>query len=112
MALYNRARNTRLLVITLVMASLLTITVDYRGGRSGPFEVAGRATYTVVVAVQSAVSRVIDPIGSFFGGIAHIASLRSENEALKQRVRQLQAQVGRDTSVTRVTTELGKLATI
>jgi rod shape-determining protein MreC len=110
MALYNRARNTRFLVITLVMVSLLTITVDYRGGRSGPFEVAGRATYTVVATIQSAVSRVIDPIGSFFSGIAHIASLRSENEVLKQRVRQLQAQVGRSTSLNRVTTELGKLA--
>ena len=62
MALYSRARNTRLLVISLVMASLLTITVDYRGGQTGPFEAAGRATYTVVVTIQSAVSRVLHPI--------------------------------------------------
>jgi hypothetical protein len=30
MALYGRARNARLLVVTLVMLSLVTITVDYR----------------------------------------------------------------------------------
>jgi hypothetical protein len=30
MALYRRARSTRLLVLTLVMLSLLTITIDFR----------------------------------------------------------------------------------
>src|ERR671936_653049 len=95
MAVYGRARNTRLLVVSLVMASLLTITVDYRGGQSGPFEAAGRAAYTVVVAVQSAVSRVIHPVGAFFSGLAHVGSLRAENQALKQQVRALEAQLGR-----------------
>ena len=38
MALRNRARSTRVLVVTLVSASLVTITVDYRQGDSGPLD--------------------------------------------------------------------------
>jgi len=107
-ALYGRARNTRVLVISLVMASLVTITLDYRGGQSGPFEVAGRATYTVVAAIQSAVSRILHPIGAFGSGLAHVGSLRSENQALKQRIRTLETRVGRNASLARVNAELTK----
>jgi rod shape-determining protein MreC len=109
MALYGRTRNTRVLVVSLVMVSLLTITVDYRGGQRGPFEVAGRAAYTVVVAVQSAVAVVLHPIGAFASGIAHVGSLRSQNEALRERVRALQAQAGQNESLRRVNDELTKL---
>ena len=83
MALYGRARNTRLLVISLVMLSLVTITIDYRGGDSGPFEVAGRSALSVVGALQDGVNRVLHPVAAFFGGLVHIASLQSENERLK-----------------------------
>jgi rod shape-determining protein MreC len=109
MALYGRTRNTRVLVVSLVMVSLLTITVDYRGGQRGPFEVAGRAAFTVVVAVQSAVAVVLHPIGAFASGIAHVGSLRSQNEALRERVRALQAQAGQNESLRRVYDELTKL---
>jgi rod shape-determining protein MreC len=98
MALYRRTRSTRLLVITLVVASLITITVDYRGGQGGPFEVAGRATRTVVGALQSAVSGVLRPIGAFFGGLAHIGSLHSENAKLKEQIQQLEQRQAHDTS--------------
>ena len=101
MALYGRARNTRLLVVSLVMLSLVTITVDYRGGESGPFEVAGRSALTVVGALQGAVSKVLHPIGAFLGGIAHIGSLQSENERLKGQVAALQAQNAQSVSLKR-----------
>src|SRR6266536_3364156 len=109
MALYGRARNTRLLVITLVMASLLIITVDYRGGQRGPFEVAGRATSTVVGAMQAGVSKVLHPIAAFVGGVAHIGSLKAENDQLRARVRQLEAQSGTTDSTQRVNDALLKL---
>lgn len=108
MALYGRARNTRMLVITLVMVSLVTITVDYRGGQRGPFEVAGRGAYTVVAAMQDGVSRVLHPIAAFASGLGHVGSLRSENQALKAKVRQLQAQAGREASLERVNQQLAR----
>jgi rod shape-determining protein MreC len=109
MALYGRARNTRVLVVSLVMISLLTITVDYRGGQRGPFEVAGRAVYTVVAAVQSAVAVVLHPIGAFASGLVHVGSLKSQNQALRARVRALEAEAGRNSSLSRVNKELTKL---
>src|SRR5712691_6900867 len=114
MALYSRPRNTRLLVVSLVMASLLTITVDYRGGQRGPLEAAGQGALQVVVALQSGVSKVVGPIGSFLSGIAHIGSLRSENEALKAKVRALetrQANVLSDKRIIQELTHLLKLTT-
>src|SRR5207237_10153756 len=92
MALYSRPRNARMLVVTLVVLSLLTITVDYREGASGPFEIAGKATLSVVGALQGAVRRVVHPVGAFFTGVAHDGSLRSENERLQSQVRSLQHQ--------------------
>jgi rod shape-determining protein MreC len=109
MALYSRPRNTRLLVVSLVMVSLLTITVDYRGGDSGPLESAGRATLTIVGALQSAVSRVIRPIGDFVTGLVNVGSLRKENERLRQQVEQLQTQAGQSVSDERVKRELLEL---
>jgi len=92
MALSRRARSTRLLVITLVFISLMTITIDYRGGQSGPLEAAGKGALTVVGPMQQAVARVAHPVGAFFSGIVHIASLQSQNRQLQQQVRNLRTE--------------------
>jgi rod shape-determining protein MreC len=92
MALSRRARSTRLLVITLVFASLLTITIDYRGGQSGPLELAGKGALTVVGPMQQAVARVAHPIGAFFSGIVHIASLESQNRQLQDELQKLRTE--------------------
>ncbi len=95
MAVTRRAnRSTRLLVVTLVVASLVIITVDYRQGNSGIFESMGRATASIVSPMQAAVSRVFRPIGSFFSGLGHIGSLESENRRLRDEVERLKAESG------------------
>jgi rod shape-determining protein MreC len=100
-ALYSRPRTTRLLVVSLVMLSLLTITVDYRGGASGPFEAAGRGALAVVATLQSGVSKALHPIGAFVSGLAHIGSLKSENDRLRDEVQRLQQQNAKNTSLER-----------
>jgi rod shape-determining protein MreC len=90
MALSRRARSTRVLVVTLILASLVTITIDYRGGQTGPLELAGRGALTVIGPMQQAVAKVVHPIGAFFTGLAHIASLESENRRLGEEVQRLQ----------------------
>ena len=109
MALYRRARNTRALVISLVTLSLVTITIDYRGGDSGPFEVAGRATLSAVGALQAAVSRLFRPVGSFFTGVARVGSLQRENEELQQRIQALERQSNESLARDRELTELRSL---
>src|SRR6266508_1363717 len=89
MALYSRPRNTRLLVVRLVMLSLLTITVDFRGGENGPLEAVSRGAVSVVGALQSAVTSVARPVGNWISGVVHIGSLRSENDRLKEEIAKL-----------------------
>jgi len=111
MAITRRAgRSTRLLVITLVMASLVIITIDYKQGNGGVFDAMGRATASIVSPMQSAVSRIFRPIGSFFQGLGHVGSLESENRRLKTEVQRLKAQYGSFQDVERQRQEL--LATL
>src|SRR6266508_611781 len=109
MALYSRPRTTRLLVVSLVMLSLLTITVDYRGGRAGPLETMGEGALSVVGALQGAVSRVSRPIGNFFTGLAHVGSLRAENDRLKAQLREAHVKAAESTTKDRRLRELPQL---
>jgi rod shape-determining protein MreC len=110
MALTRRAgRSTRLLVITLVMASLVIITVDYRQGRSGVFAELGREAASIVTPMQSAVSRAFRPIGSFFQGLGHIGSLESENRRLHDDLERLRIEQGSFQNLQRQLVELQAL---
>ncbi len=93
MALPTRTRGARLLVVTLVCASLATITVDYRQGDRGPLAAAGEAALAVVSPLQEAVSRATKPIGSFLATLVRLPSIRAENERLRARVAELEQQV-------------------
>jgi rod shape-determining protein MreC len=88
-ATYGRIRSTRLLVVGLLLASLLTITLDARGGERGPLAAAGRLLGAFVGPLQEGVSAVFRPVGSFFtnvfraGSLAErVAQLERENERL------------------------------
>ncbi|MEX2203733.1 MAG: rod shape-determining protein MreC [Actinomycetota bacterium] len=98
MALRSRARSTRLLVVTLVSASLITITVDYRQGDSGALAAAGDTAIAVIAPLQEAVSKVTDPVGNFFSTLVRLPAIRRENEELKTRVARLEEQVATTTS--------------
>lgn len=105
----RRGRSPRLLVAGLVVLSLLTITADYRGGPSGPLEVAGRVTLSVVGPMQQAVTAVFRPVGSFFSGLAHVGTLQAQNEALRAQVRRLQLQSGSVSMLTRENASLQQI---
>jgi len=86
-------RNTRLLVVALVVASLTIITVDYRQGDSGPLAAMGRTARTFMAPLQEAVTNVTRPVGNFFSGVAHLPSLAQENTDLKQQLADAQARI-------------------
>lgn len=92
MAIYKRERGTRLLVIGLVLASLLTITVDFRSGESGPLAIMGRLSLSVISPIQQGIANVFRPIGSFFTDLGRIGSLKEENERLRAELEELQGQ--------------------
>jgi rod shape-determining protein MreC len=86
-------RNTRLLVVALVVISLTIITVDYREGDSGPLADMGRAARTFMAPLQEAVTNATRPVGNFFSGVAHLPSLAQDNADLKAEVADLQARI-------------------
>jgi len=107
--LYRRGRSTRLLVVGLVTASLVTITLDFRGGKGGPLEAAGEATLSVISPLQRAVSGLLRPVGNFFSSIANIGSLRTENAQLQSDIAELLGDSGDLLSYKRRYEELSKL---
>jgi rod shape-determining protein MreC len=113
MALTRRAgRSTRILVVSLVMASLVIITLDYRQGPSGIFESLGRGTSSIVSPMQAAVARVFRPVGAFFQGLGHVGSLQSENRRLKGEVERFKTETGSIANIERQFLELQRLLNI
>jgi rod shape-determining protein MreC len=99
MALQRRARSTRLLVITLVTLSLVTISVDYRQGSSGPLARVGRAALSILTPLQDGVTKAFRPIASFFSAVAELPSIKEERDRLRAEVKELQSQQTQITSV-------------
>jgi rod shape-determining protein MreC len=95
MALRSRARSTRLLVVTLVGVSLVTITVDYREGSQGPLGAAGDAALEAIAPLQAAVSKVTHPVGSFFSTLLRLPAIRRENERLKSALAEAEQELSR-----------------
>ncbi len=83
MAIRQRTRSARLLVVSLVAASLAIITVDYRAGDEGPLAAAGRAASSAIAPMQRAVSNVVTPVSNFFGSLAELPSLSRRNGELR-----------------------------
>jgi rod shape-determining protein MreC len=98
-----------LLVVSLVMASLVTITIDFRGGRSGPLELAGKTALSVIGPLQDAVSKLFHPVASFFGGLARLGSLESENTRLKAEIERLRRAADSQVSTERELQRLQRL---
>jgi rod shape-determining protein MreC len=93
MATYRRSRSTRLLLIGLLLASLVTITIDSRAGDQGPLAAMGRFGLAIVNPLQEGVSAVVRPIGSFFSNVFRAGSLQAENEALQDTIAGLRIQL-------------------
>jgi rod shape-determining protein MreC len=83
-------RNTRLLVVGLVAASLAIITLDFREGDSGPLASMGRAAQAFMAPLQEGVTTATRPVGDFFTGLAHLPSLARENQDLRDQLQDAQ----------------------
>ena len=92
MATYGRIRSTRLLVLGLLVASLVTITVDARGGDRGPLALAGKAFGSIVGPLQEGVAAVFRPIGGFFQNVFQAGRLAERVEALEIENARLRSQ--------------------
>lgn len=80
--------------MALVSLSLVTITLDYREGEDGPLAGLGRVAITLISPLQEAVSKLTDPIGNFFSTLVSLPAIRAEAERLRDRVAELESQLG------------------
>lgn len=98
MVVRPKPRSTRLLVVVLVSISLAVITFDYRQGADGPLAGLGRTSISLMAPLQRAVTNVTRPIGDFFVSIAHLPSLSSDNQQLREELAATQTELNRSTS--------------
>jgi rod shape-determining protein MreC len=92
-------RNTRLLVLGLVAASLAIITVDYREGDAGPLASLGRGAQAFMAPLQEGVTTATRPVADFFTGIAHLPTLARDNQDLRDQIADLQTRVAVDSQL-------------
>ncbi len=81
------------LFIGLLIVSFLVATIDVRSQGAGLGDTLRDGTQALFAPLQEAASVVTRPIVGFVDGISNIAGLREENERLRDRVRELEAQV-------------------
>jgi rod shape-determining protein MreC len=106
---YGRVRSTRLLVVGLLVASLVTITVDARGGRQGPLSAIGDTLGAVIGPLQEGVAAVVRPIGSFVTNVFRAGSLAEENAALREEISLLRRSFQEVNTLRRENEELSRL---
>lgn len=90
MVVYRRSRRHRFLLFVLVLASVTAITLEFRGADGGTLGSIRRGVQDALAPVQSAASRVFEPVGDFvggvFSGVVDAGDLRRENERLRQEL--------------------------
>jgi rod shape-determining protein MreC len=84
------SRRGRLVLALLLLTAFTLITLDYRSGSGGPLRSFGNAVFG---PVERAVSAVARPVGSFFSGLGHLSSYKSENNKLRQQNQSLLEQL-------------------
>ncbi len=92
MAKPRRSRRPRTTLIILVVASVIIITLDARGGL-GRITSGVRTVATDAFApIRSGVDDIVEPIGSFLAGSVHYGAVRQQNQKLQNEINSLKSQ--------------------
>ncbi len=77
-------------MILLCITALTLITIDLRGGTTGPLGSVRSGVREVFSPVQKGFSAVATPVGDFFSGITNASELKRENRQLREEVTELE----------------------
>jgi rod shape-determining protein MreC len=89
----NRIDRVTILFLSLVAVGFVVATFDVRSSGDGASDVLREGTQSIFTPFQSGVDFVTRPVIGFVDGVSNLAGLRSENDRLADRVRELEAQV-------------------
>lgn len=73
-------------VLLLCITALTLITIDVRGGNSGPLGAVRSTVREAFSPLQKGVNSVASPVGNFFDGVVHASQLKSDNAKLRREV--------------------------
>jgi rod shape-determining protein MreC len=76
-------RRARIVLATLMLASLVLITIDERAGAEGTLGRVRDGVATVFEPVQDGLAIVLRPLGGFFSGVTDLFHIRSDNARMK-----------------------------
>jgi rod shape-determining protein MreC len=95
MATLDRTARDRTLptFITLVVLAFLMMTVDVRVANQGLGGAIRSGALGLLAPLQNVAAAVVDPVADLGDNIAGLATLRAENQALRQEVARLQAEL-------------------
>jgi rod shape-determining protein MreC len=89
--MYRRTGRGRLMLFAFIALSIAVVTLDFRQNRGGPLKRAKDLAVTIVAPIQRGFTTATRPVGDFFSSIADLANLRVENERLRDRLQQAEA---------------------
>ena len=70
----------------LCITALTLITIDVRGGTSGPLGSIRSSVREVFSPLQKGVATVLDPVSDFTDGVVNASDLKNENEELRREI--------------------------
>ena len=76
----------------LCITALTLITIDVRGGTTGPIGAVRSTVREVFSPLQRSISAVISPVSNFTDGIANASELKNENERLRKKVTKIKTE--------------------
>lgn len=91
--MYRRNGRGRLLVVIFLALSIVIITLDFRGGTSGPLNSVRDFAQSIVAPIQRGITTVTRPIGNLFASVGDLADLREENKRLKAENEQMGSEI-------------------
>ncbi len=81
------------MLVVLVVLSFLLMTFDIRSSGGGVAGTLREGAQSVFAPVQDLATSIVTPVADFIDGLANLAGLRDENETLRARIAELEAQV-------------------
>lgn len=99
--MFRRNGRGRLLLLVLLVLSVGLITLDFRETSGGVLERVREVSVAVVAPIQRGFTAVVRPVGNFFGSIAELSALRTQNKELENELEALRERVERAESLIR-----------